>query len=281
MSTTESPDIPERSWTNPFAEETPLWELFGEVVRQERDIVIVLDDYLARRGTGKTVASLQIASGMDQTDAGMTTDKTALDPEEIRNAYSTQPKRSGLVLDEGEVGASNRDAMTNSNKALREIMSMGRVEQKYVVINAPTKSFIDKDLLRLADVWITMVRRGLGLVHFLEHEPYSGNLLTPQVQWLEITDIPRGTDLRAVYNNLTEEKRDRIDGGDGGSYLTGEEHEEELSKARKEARKDVRNELVKGILNHPEIQASGISQRMIGEAVGVSQGTISNIKSGE
>ncbi|WP_435551963.1 hypothetical protein [Natrinema sp. CGMCC1.2065] len=282
MSSASSPDIPDKSWSNPFPEEAPLWELFNEVLEQDRDIVIIIDDYRARRGTGKTVTSLQLADGMDQTAEGLTIEKTSLSPEEVRNAYTTQPPRSGLVLDEGEVGASNREAMTNTNKALREIMSMGRVEQKYVVLNAPAKSFIDKDILRLADVWITMVRRGLGLVHFLEHEPYSGQLLTRQVQWIETEDIPKNTQLRDVYNKLTQKKRERMGDGDGGdAFVPAAEHKDELKKAREAARKETRDDIVRGIWNHPEIQETAVSQRMLGEAIGVSQATISNIISGD
>lgn len=276
-STTSQPSIPDKSWTNPFDEGSPLWGLFDEVVRQNRDLIIILDDYRARRGTGKTVASLQLASGMDQTEEGITYEKCTLEPEKLRNAYTDLPKRSGLVFDEGEVGASNKSHMSKSNRALREIMSMGRVEQKYVVINAPSKKFIDKDILRLADVWISMTRRGQGLVHFLEHEPYSENLLTRQVQWLNVDDIERGTPLRNVYNRLTSEKKKRIDGGEGGTYVEQSDHEEAVERAKKQARKEQRDDDIRGIANHPEIQAAGVSQRMIGEAIGVSQTTVWNV----
>ena len=277
MSKAETPNIPDKSWTNPFETGTPLHDLFEEIVQQDRDLVIILDDYRARRGTGKTIASLQLADGMDQTEEGLTEAKCSLSPEEIRNSYAEQPPRSGLVLDEGEVGASNRQAMTKTNQALREIMSMGRVEQKYVVVNAPAKSFLDKDILRLADVWITMTRRGQGLVHFLEHEPYSENLLTRRVQWIEFDDIPRGTELRSVYNSLTHDKRERISGDEGGGFVTVEEHEEELSKAKREAKKEERDRIVKAVLEHPGIEEKGLSQRRLGDAIGVSQQTISNI----
>jgi predicted XRE-type DNA-binding protein len=272
-----NPDIPDKSWTNPFTEGLPLHDLFEEVVTEERDIVIVIDDYHGRRGTGKTVASLQIADGMDQTDEGMTKQKVSLEPEALREAYANQPNRSALVLDEAEFGASNRQAMSKTNQALREVMSMGRVEEKYVVVNAPVKSFIDTDILKLADVWISMVRKGMGLVHLLDWEPYSEQLLTPAQQWLEVTDIPTGTDLRNVYNSLTREKRKRIKGEEGEGFIPRDEHREKLERIEKEAKKEKRDNLVRAILRHPEIKENGVSQRMIGEAVGVSQTTVSNI----
>lgn len=272
-----SPDIPEKTWEIPFSEGTPMYRQFEEILSENRDIIIILDDYWARRGTGKTVSSLQLADQMDQTDEGVTWSKVSLEPEEIRNAYATETQRSGLVLDEGEIGASNRQAMSKTNQALREIMSMGRVEQKYVVVNAPTKGFIDKDILKLADVWISMVRKGLGLVHMLEWEPYSETLMTPAKQWLEFDDIPKGTDLREVYNKLTAAKQQRIDGEGGEEFIPRDEHLEQLQKAKSEVRQETRDGIIRGLLEHPEIQQLPVSQRMIGEAVGVSQTTVSNI----
>lgn len=284
-----TPDVPDeydelgvdKTWEIPFTEGTYLYDLFEEILRENRDVIIIIDDYHGRRGTGKTIASMQLANGMDQTDQGLTWSKTSLEPEQIRNAYASEQQRSGLVLDEGEVGASNRAAMSRTNQALREIMSMGRVEQKYVVVNAPVKGFIDKDILKLADVWITMVRKGLGLVHGLEWEPYSEKLLTPAKQWIEFEDIPRGTDLREVYNRLTEEKRKRIGGDDGQEFVPKKEHQKKLKQAREQARKDERDEIIRGFFGHPEIQDTAVSQRMLGEAIGLSQTSISNILSGD
>lgn len=281
MSGAEAPPGPdfevEDTLENPFTEGTPLYEQFEEILREKRDIIIIVDDYYGRRGTGKTVASMKMADGMDQTAEGLTWDKVSLEPEQVRNAYASEKRKSGLVLDEGEVGASNRQAMTKTNQALREIMSMGRVEQKYVVVNTPVKGFIDGDILKLADIWISMVRKGLGLVHFLEWEPYSERLLTPTKQWLEFDDIERGTDLRRVYDKLTEEKQKRIDGEDGQEFVPLQEHKEKISDAKDQTRQDTRDDIVRGLFRHPEIQETDVSQRMVGEAIGVSQTTISNI----
>lgn len=277
MSKTATPDIPEKDYENPFSEGTPLHQLFEKRVRQNRDLVIILDDYDAGRGTGKTVASLQLGQGMDQTEEGITKAKASMEPEEIRNAYASQPKRSALILDEGEVGASNRQAMTKVNQALREILSMGRVEEKYVIINTPLKEFIDKDLQKLADVWISMTKKGEGLVHFYDWQPYAGKLLTPQKQWITFEDIPTDHELREVYHYLTRDKRSKIRGDDGEGFIPVSEHQEKLKKAKQETRKDTRDELIREIMRHPEIQETDVSQRMVGEAIDVSQTTISNI----
>jgi len=275
MSTdTPTPDVPEKAYSNPFAQGTYMHDNFGKVLKENRDIVILVTDHRGRRGTGKSVASLSLASNLDQTEEGVTWDKCTLDAEEIRNAYSTQPKGSALVLDEIEQTAGNRDAMTNTNKALREIMSMGRVEEKYVIANVPIKNFVDKDILKLCSVWISMTRRGQGLVHNLKWEPYSEKLYPEKKQYLEFEDIKKGTQLREVYNKLTAEKRKRISGEKGDGFIPKDEHEEELHQARKQARKDERDEFVAQLYQHPDID---VSQSDVGAVAGVSQKTVSNI----
>jgi len=272
----EGPDIPDKDWSVPFSEGTWLHDYFTDVLEESRDIVILIDDYYGRRGTGKTVSSLQLTNELDQNAEGVTRDKCSLEPEEIRESYTEESTRSGLVLDEGEVGASNRNPMSKTNQALREIMSMGRVEEKYVVINTPIRTFIDKDLQKLADVWISMVRKGLGLVHRLKWEPYSQQLLTPAKQWLEFDDIERGTDLRSVYNELTKDKRARMRGEEGGGFIPREEHEERLEKIKEQVQSETRNEVIRKMMQHNEIN-DAVSQRMVAEAVDISQSHVSNI----
>jgi len=280
--TGHTPDLDEieKGWENPFAEATPLYYRFEKIIRENRDIIMIVDDDNAERGTGKTISSLQLAAGMDQTEEGLTPAKCTMDPEELRNAYVQMPKRSGLVLDEGEVGASNRDAMSKVNKALREITSMGRVQEKYLVINAPLKQFIDKDLQKLADVWISMTRRGRGLVHFFDWEKYSETLLTPQKQWLNFEDVPTDHQVRKCYQALTRTKYQKMEGVDGAGFIAVDEHEEAVEKARKAAKKEKRNEIIRGLVQHPEITPKAecnVSERMLGEALGVSQATINRI----
>lgn len=282
------PDIPSQQWENPFPEKHPMHDLFGRRVRQEQDLSIIISDYHSRRGTGKTIASLQLGEGMDQS-GGMTTGKATVRAEELRNAYFKQPLRSSLILDEGELGASNREAMTTTNKELRKILSIGRVEQKYLIINTPDISFLDKDIIKLCDVWILMLRKGIGLVHFLERNPYaSGNgIMRPQKGIIEFADVATGTQLRDVYNHLTKQKKGHIRGDEGESFIRQSKHKEELQTAREEARIEMRNELITDIdnglgdMNNDDIakveRYNGVTQTQIAEAVGLSQQQISKL----
>jgi len=279
---------PQQDWENPYPEGHPLHDLYGKRVRQEQDLAVIISDYHSRRGTGKTIASLQLAEGMDQA-GGLTTGKATVRAEELRNAYFKQPKRSSLVLDEGEIGASNREAMTNTNKELRKILSIGRVEQKYLIINTPDIDFLDKDIIRLCDVWILMLRKGVGLVHFLERNPYaSGNgVLRPKKGIIQFEDIDTGTRLRDVYNHLTKQKRGHIRGDEGEPFVSQSDHEEAVQDARETVRQETRNELIQdvwdrlGSMDDDDIQKvkrwDGITQTQLAEAVGLSQQQISKL----
>ena len=121
-----------------------------------------------------------------------------------------------------------------------------------------------------------MVRKGLGLVHQLKWEPYYGQLLTPKKQWVEFKDIERGTELREVYNYLTAEKQKRLDGDEGQECFTAEELREAEQRAREDARQDMRDELIRRVWTHPEIQEH-ITQGQIGEAVGLTPQRVNQI----
>lgn len=284
------PEIPDKSWTNNFPEGHPLHHLYERRAKNKQDLVIIVDDFHSRRGTGKTIASLQLGEAMDQ-NGGLTTDNATLEPGKLRNMYASLPKKSSLILDEGELKASNREAMTVLNRALREIMSIGRVEEKYVIINTPDKGFIDKDIRKIADVWMTMLGKGIGLIHYLKRNPYAkggdGALLNEKNGLITFKDVQKGTRLRDVYNHLTRKKQQHIDGEGSKAMVPESKVEERVKKAREEARQDMRDEIIQDIyrrlgdLDDDDYtrmkRGGGVSQAMLGEAVGLSQQQIGNI----
>jgi len=284
------PDIPEQDWENPFPEGHPLHKLYGKRARNGQDLVIILSDHHSRRGTGKTVAALQLAAGMNQagtiTEANVTTR-----PEELRNAYVKLPKKSALVLDEGELGASKYEASTKTNKALREILSIGRVLEKVLLVTMPDHGMLDPEVWSMSDVWISMVAKGRGVVHYLERDPYNQNTQTRKVGGISFKDIQKGTQLREVYNSLTQEKRDHISGDHAEDFLTRSEVDDMLQETRQDVRQETRNQVISdvydrlGDLDSEDLQriqrSSGVSQALIAEAVGLSQPQVGNIIRGD
>lgn len=239
-----------RSITTP-----PLQERYEQRVEDNQDLVIVVSDYHNRRGTGKTIVSLLFGDRFDRTDEGLTTDKVTLSAGELLDKYTGQPIGSSLVLDEAEAQVNKYNASSHVNQALRELVSMGRVEEKYLIMNMPASDQLDKDLLGLADVWVLITRKGQAIIHLLEGEPYNANILTPQSEIIQWSDIPVSDDLRHVYNELTRRKKARLRGEETDDNLVPEhEVQERIERAVKEAKQDKRDEIIRKLVdtNHPE-----------------------------
>lgn len=251
-----------------------LSRLYQKRIKQNMDLFTVVSDYHNRRGTGKTILSLRLAHAMDRTDEGITEDKITLSVPELLDAYVDQPKGAALVLDEAEAGTSKYEAGTATNKALRKLISMGRIEEKYVIANLPNSGEMDRDLKALADVWAIVKRRGAATAHILGWNPYEEHPAMRGTHQIEWDDIPVDTELREVYNAATREKRRMIRGEGQGSYVKAAEAEEKAEKAEQEAKTELRNEFICDLYHN-----QGLTQREIAEldTVDVSRSHIANI----
>lgn len=238
----------------------PLAQLYRERVEQNRDLVILVTDGSNDRGTGKTTLTLQLAAGMDRTDDGMGLDKCAVDPRPLTRQYTSKPKGSGLVLDESEVGADKYNAASAVNRAIRELVSMGRIEEKYLCLNAPGDHLVDKDLKTLVDVWILIEERGFAKVYRMDYQPHGGHELTHGMGTLDWGPIVVNDPLHSVYQDLTAEKERRLRGEeDGDKYMLRSEAEEWVSDAEKTAKRETRDEYIKKMNEHPDLTHAEIA----------------------
>lgn len=259
------------NWTRFFEEDShPLAEIYRKRVKQNRDLVVLITDSSNDRGTGKSTLGLRLAAGMDRTDEGLTKEKTSISPYALTKAYVEQPHGSGLVLDESEVGMDKYRAGSAVNKSIRELVSTGRVMEKYTVMNAPADHLVDADLKSLVDVWILVERRGFAQVYRMDWNPHEGHPLTHSIGTLEWNAIPTGTVLQEIYKDLNDEKLDLLR-GDGDEYIERSEAEKMVEKAEQETRKQVRNHLIR------EMVTDGITQTRTAEIVGIDQSTVSKI----
>lgn len=255
-----------------FAESNhPLAELYRKRVDQNRDLVVLITDSSNDRGTGKTTEALRLAHGMDRTDEGVTTDKVALNPIPLTQAYTEQPRGSALVLDESEVGLDKYRSGSAVNRAIRELVSMGRIEEKYLVLNAPADHLVDKDLKTLVDVWVLVERRGFANVYRMDWSPHQGHELTHRMGTLEWDPIPPDHELYGVYQSLTREKESRLGGDEGESFVKQSEVDDMIEQARKEARRKTRDEIIE------RFAESGLKHKKIAKGVDLSVSRISQI----
>lgn len=253
-----------------------LSELYQKRVRQNQDLFVVVSDYHNRRGTGKTVASLRLAHALDRTDEGVTTDKVTLDVPELTNAYVSHPKGSALVLDEAEAGVSKYEAGTATNKAIRRLVSMGRIEEKYVIANLPNSGEMDRDLKALADVWVLVTARGTAQCNILGYNPWEEHPTVAAQHPLEWDDIPKGHQLRDTYDYLTDQKLKRLRGSDGEGYVPADTVEDKVTEARQKGQIELRNQFIRELYND-----NGLTQQEIADldSIGLSRSRIADILS--
>jgi len=234
-------------------------------VRQDRDLTILVTDDSNERGTGKTTLALKLADYMDRTDEGITTEKVTLQADRLKEAYTEHPKGSSLILDETEAQLSKYRAASGVNKSIRDLVSQGRVLEKYTMFTAPASGAIDNDLKSLFDVWILVQRRGKGIVHYCDYNPYRGHPLFKKKEPITWTDIEDDR-LKEVYDAIAREKEDRLQGREGD--------DEETDEVPKEVRQEARDEVIKRLND-----ADNLTQREIADATGLSRSRVADIAS--
>lgn len=258
-----------------LTEGKPFTNLYQKRLENNQDLFIIIDDRHNRRGTGKTVLSLGLGETLDRTDDGLTKEKVTLQAPELIQAYTEQPKGSALILDEAELGTSKYRAGSQTNRAIRELVSVGRIMEKTVLMNLPNQGEMDRDLKALADVWIMVEKKGLATVHFLGWNPYKGHPLTPKkqiIRWSDISD-PK---LKELYDYLTDIKERHLTGELNEERLVkGKDHHSAIENAREEASIETRNELIKELYQNTEL-----TQQDVANSVGLSRSRVADILSG-
>jgi hypothetical protein len=257
-------------------ETCPLGKLYRKRVAQNRDLTVLVSDWNLERGSGKTTLAMRLAAAMDRTEEGFTQSKATLSAEELTDAYTRESHGSALLLDEGQAAASNRRAMSGINEAVRQVVGMGRVEQKYLLLTAPGVHQVDKDIRAMCDVWIFVRSLGEAQMFRVRYNPFAGHELTDD--WGTLTwpsDLPG--DLEAVYDDLTAEKRRRLrgEGEDGQGYVDADTADERAEQAAKKAERQKRDELLREMYEN----TGDMTQQDLADAVGLSRSRVADILS--
>jgi hypothetical protein len=254
----------------------PFEKLYRKRVANNQDLTVIVSDHQNRRGTGKTVLSLKLAARLDRTEEGMTTEKVAINPSELTEAYVELPKGSALVLDEAEAGLNKYEAASAVNKAIRELVSMGRIREKYLILNLPASSELDRDLKALCDFWFMIQSKGRAVGHHLNWNPYSEEPRTPKTEPWEWTDIEEGTQLKEVYDYLTDEKLAHLRGerDESSQRVPTQEVTQLVEEAKQEAKTETRNDLLRTFYADLDV-----TQGDLANAVGLSRSRVADIVS--
>jgi hypothetical protein len=257
-----------------FRDDGTFTKLYRKRVANNQDLAILISDHQNRRGTGKTVLSLKLASRIDRTKEGITKDKVSIGVDSLLDAYIQQPKGSALILDEAESGLNKYEAGTQINRAMRELVSMGRIHEKYIILNLPSSGALDRDLKALCDWWYLVQQKGQAKGHQLRWNPYSEQPRTPKKRDLEWTDIEEGTQLRDVYNYLTKLKRKHLKGDseESSQRLKPSEVQNKIEKIKSETKTETRNQLLTEIYSNCDL-----TQQQLANSVGLSRSRLADI----
>jgi hypothetical protein len=277
MAAADSQNDAEQPENYPTLSETnPLGKLYRKRVAQNRDLTVLIADWNLERGSGKTTLAMRLAAAMDRTEQGMTDAKATLSAQQLTQAYTEQPPGSALLLDEGQADASNRRAMSGVNEALRKIVGMGRVEQKYLILTSPGVHQVDRDIRNMCDIWIFVRKVGQAQMFRVRYNPFGDHELTDDWGTLTWTaDLPG--ELSNIYQNLTDEKRRRLrgDGDNGDGYVSADEAAQTAEQAAENAERQKRDELLRQIYQNTD----GMTQQKLGDSVGLSRSRIADILS--
>jgi hypothetical protein len=257
-----------------FRDDAAFPKLYRKRVANNQDLAILVSDHQNRRGTGKTVLSLKIASKIDRTEEGITKEKVSIGVDSLLDSYTELPKGSALILDEAEAGLSKYEAGTSVNKAMRELVAMGRIEEKYLILNLPASGELDRDLKALCDFWWLVQQKGLAKGHYLAWNPYTEQPRTPKKRDLEWSDIEQGTQLRDVYNYLTKLKMKHLRGEneESSQRLKPSEVQNKIRKIKSETKTETRNQLLEEIYSN-----SDLTQQELADSVGLSRSRLADI----
>jgi hypothetical protein len=159
---------------------------------------------------------------------------------------------------------------------MRELVSMGRIREKYLVLNLPASSELDRDLKALCDFWFMVQSKGRALGHHLKWNPYSEEPRTPKTETWEWSDIEEDTELRDVYDYLTDEKLAHLRGerDESSQRIPAQEVNQLVEEAKEEATAEARNDLLRTFYADLDV-----TQGDLAEAVGLSRSRVADIVS--
>lgn len=145
-------------------------------IEQGKDIQIVIVGRNAERGLGKTTLAILLCKILDR--HGWDHSKGTVNFDEYKELYHDLPERSAILLDEMELMADSRRALSKENVQLSQVWSMFRYRQMITIGTIPSADQLDKRMKKLSSGRITVVERGLAFPYKYRVDDFSG-IVTP------------------------------------------------------------------------------------------------------
>lgn len=166
----------------------------NDKIEQDKDIQIIIVGRNAERGLGKTTLGILLCKLLDRHEWDHS--KGTLNFDRYKELYNELPERSAILLDEMELIADTRRALSKENVQLSQMWSMFRYRQMITIGTIPSADQLDKRMKKLSSGRITVVERGLAYPYRYRVDDFSGKVtprryrndygLKEQIRWKDL-----------------------------------------------------------------------------------------------
>lgn len=229
-----------------------------EKLNNDNDIKIIIQGANSQTGIGKTTLAIELCRWIDQQEWDAK-DKAFVDVNEYLNSYLDYPAGSALLLDEIGAEADSRRSTSTENVELSQGWQLLRARNIATVATLPSTSMLDKRMLELADWWVLVKSRGIAQPYKINVNDFNGKVARKPLPGDEHIKFPDLPDWDGDKNYLDEIKDDKIrDGGMRSIRLS--EHKEKLEKAKENATKEFRNDVIREMYEQFDVSYKDIGQ---------------------
>lgn len=235
----------------------------GRIARRklanDNDIKIIIQGKNSATGIGKTTLAIQLCRFIDEQWSAE--QKAFIDIREYINAHKSLPSGSALLLDEIEAGADRRRANSHENVELSQAWATLRAQNIATVCTLPTISMLDSRMLELADFWILVKRRGLAQpyqINVNDFAPWKNPQRNPLPgdEHIQFHDLPDDDPDKAYLDEI----KDDLNFSEEKDFVPEDEHVEALEKAREEAAREKRNQIIRDLYDTLDVSYSDLEQ---------------------
>lgn len=250
-------------------------------LKNDNDGKVLVVGANSQTGIGKTTFAIRLCRFLDDTDDGWSAENKAfIDIPDYIAAHMKRPKGSCLMLDEIEAGADSRRATSHDNVNLSKAWATMRAQNIATVATLPSVSMLDNRMLELADYWVLVKQRGLAQPYEVRVNDFNGRVqrkpLSPDRkgngEHIQFEDLPGNDRDKSYLDSIKDDTVWKLT--ESAEKVTAKEHKKKLEKAKEDARREKRNEMIRDVYRNSELSTREMAEL---DSVGVNQSTISNI----
>lgn len=222
-------------------------------------------------GVGKTTLAASLAIILDQ--QGWNADKACVaNAAEYSRKYDEVDEGSVLLLDEAEKAVDARRGMTKESVEVSQAFATKRYQQVFGMLTAPSKGWVDNRLgSDAADYWIQALQTDMGRVkgeakvYRLKNNEHYQQDYTEKTEYIHWPVL----DWHPEFQRLDKRKREILESDEENPYIHKDDVEDIKKSIRRETRREVECEVMERLVEE------GYKQKVAGDALGITQGAVS------